>query len=193
MGAMSDFWNNVVGTAPAADSTNDTPAQGGPAPVQLVDNAPPPARDDPVVGQNKVVDPNDKGAGLIFQGDIQDPLHFRLKGAYADPPKVKDVNPNGDPLQYSKDDDTQDSGSGPPPGKPSPGPGYRWDSGLHRWLEVRSPGPGYIWDPTMQNWQKGPDAKPCLATPTPPAADDANPPANGPGDYNVPDGDKATV
>jgi hypothetical protein len=193
MGAMSDFWNNVVGTAPAAGSTNDTSAPGDPPSVQLVDGAlppePPPAHDDPAVGQNKAVDPNDKGAGLIFQGDIQDPLHIRPKGGYLDVPDLKGVKPSGDPLQYSKDGDTQDS-SGPPANKPSPGPGYRWDSGLHRWLQVPSPGPGYVWDPTMQNWRKGPDATSCPVTPTPPAAAD---PAEGLGDFDIPDSDTRTA
>ncbi len=174
---------DAADTQPAATY----PAPADQIPVQMNDDWK--GHDDPTVGQNKAVDANDKSLGASGTWDFNSPP--KVTGVYGDPPKVKNVNPNGDPFQYSPDKDTA-SGNGPPANKPSPGAGYRWDEGLHRWLPVPSPGPGYTWDPVMQNWRKDKSAAsqpdPQISGPDLPLPK-VDPSA--PGDYETPDDDIA--
>jgi hypothetical protein len=159
---------NAFGSPPVAD----TPVQADPAPVVLADNTMPPAHDDPLVGQNKPIDPNDKGAGLIFEWDEK--KGPRLKGGYLDPPNVGPLKPGGDPLKYPQDqDDTPSGGGGPKFGGPPPG--------------STPPGPGYKWDPILQGWRRDKVPDPAPSNPAP------QPDPRGPGDYEVPGGDSAVV
>ena len=89
---------------------------------------PPPARDDPLVGQNKPVDPDDKFAGV--KGTFDEILGvFGLKGVFSDVPGAK-----GDPAEYNPDSPTKSGKtryghlqpkdgpleSDPPPAPPAP-------------------------------------------------------------------------
>ncbi len=145
---------------------SDSPAQADPAPVMLADNSPPPAHDDPVVGQNKAVDPNDKSWFLKGTWDIDKPP--KVTGGGGDLPGA-----SGQQAEYPQDKDDTPDGGGPKFGGPPPG--------------STPPGPGYKWDPILQGWRKDKDPDPGPSTPTP------QPDPRGPGDYEVPGGDSAVA
>jgi peptidoglycan hydrolase-like protein with peptidoglycan-binding domain len=64
---------------------------------------PPPPRDDPLVGQNKPIDPDDKFAGV--KGTFDEILGvFGLSGLFSDVPGAK-----GDPAEYNPDKSTKSS------------------------------------------------------------------------------------
>lgn len=156
--------NGEATVAPPA--VYDSPAQGDPAPVLLAGNSPPPAREDPVVGQNKAVDPNDKSWGIKGTWDID--KKPKVTGVVGDLPGA-----GGAQAEYPQDKDSPDSKGGPNFGGAPPG--------------RTPPGPGYTWDPILQGWKKikAPDPDPPTTTP--------QPDPRGPGDYEVPNGDSATV
>src|SRR5205085_6253226 len=122
--------------------------------------------DDPLVGQGKVVDPNDKGFGLKGTWDINKPP--KVTGAYGDLPKVGSVDPKGDPLDTTAD--TPGGGGASTPAQfPQP--------------KGQGP-PGAVWNPVLGAWVTVTPA----TIPLPPP-----PPPEQPGDYNVPDGDTANA
>jgi hypothetical protein len=129
--------------------------------------------DDPLVGQNKPIDPNDKTWGIKGTWDFNKPP--KVTGIYGDLPKVGPVNPGGDQAEYPKDKDDTPDGGGPKFGGPPPG--------------STPPGPGWQWDPILQGWKKYKDAD--AGVPPPPPRPDPQADPRGPGDYEVPGGDSA--
>jgi hypothetical protein len=172
--------NSAATDAPPAAS--DAPAQADPAPVLFADNSPPPAHEDPIVGQNKAVDPNEK-SGCIT-GTLDTGKGPKVTGFCVDPPNVGPLKPGGDPLKYPPDKpDNPANGGSPPldrgpgwkwvpellqwvPVPCPPGPGYKWDKTSQSWKNVPSPGDGYTWDYEIHDWVKAPEPKASVASAT---------------------------
>ncbi len=127
-----------------------------------------PGHDDPLVGQNKAVDPNDKAEGSKARGTLT--KKPKITGVYGDVPNVKGINPQGDPAEISPDPDT-------PPPAPQVFP--------------QPPGPppaGKVWNPIIGAWESyKPQDPPLTPSSLPPA------PPQQPGDYNAPADDSANA
>jgi hypothetical protein len=116
---FSDPAFQAPGAVASTDTTNVAVADPG---IQLVDNSTPqpsrvpePPRQDPLVGQNQAVDPNDHSLGsvTIITPSI-DPRTWKFGGVSADAPsRVGNVKPSGSPLQIGGDPSPQFGGDSP--------------------------------------------------------------------------------